>query len=83
MARMWLNLAVSRAPSLSMAVKLRDEVAAENDACADRRGGTVGRGVEAQVNPRRPWAIARERERVFLQRLAHRFHPIGDPEAWA
>jgi hypothetical protein len=29
MARMWLNLAVSRAPSLSMAVKLRDEVAAK------------------------------------------------------
>jgi len=29
MARMWLNLAVSRAPSLSMAVKLRKEVAAK------------------------------------------------------
>lgn len=29
MARMWLNLAVSRAPSLSMAVKLRNEVAAK------------------------------------------------------
>jgi TPR repeat protein len=29
MGRMWLNLAVSRAPSLSMAVKLRDEVAAK------------------------------------------------------
>ena len=28
-ARTWLNLAVSRAPSLSMAVKLRDEVAAK------------------------------------------------------
>jgi uncharacterized protein len=27
MARMWLDLAVARAPSLSMAVKLRDEVA--------------------------------------------------------
>jgi TPR repeat protein len=29
MARMWLNLAVSRGPSLSMAVKLRNEVAAK------------------------------------------------------
>ena len=29
MARMWLDLAVSRAPSLSMAVKLREEVAAK------------------------------------------------------
>ena len=29
MARMWLNLAVSRAPPLSMAVKLRKEVAAK------------------------------------------------------
>ena len=29
MARMWLDLAVARAPSLSMAVKLRDEVAAK------------------------------------------------------
>ena len=29
LARMWLNLAVSRAPSLSMAVKLRNEVAAK------------------------------------------------------
>jgi hypothetical protein len=29
MARMWLNLAVSRAPSLSLAVKLRNEVAAK------------------------------------------------------
>jgi len=29
MACMWLNLAVSRAPSLSMAVKLRNEVAAK------------------------------------------------------
>ena len=29
MARMWLNLAVSRAPSLSKAVKLRNEVAAK------------------------------------------------------
>ena len=29
MARMWLNLAVSRAPSLSMAVKLRNEVGAK------------------------------------------------------
>jgi hypothetical protein len=29
MARMWLNLAVSRAPWLSMAVKLRNEVAAK------------------------------------------------------
>ena len=29
MARMWLNLAVSRAPSLSMAVTLRNEVAAK------------------------------------------------------
>ncbi len=28
-AHMWLNLAVSPAPSLSMAVKLRDEVAAK------------------------------------------------------
>ena len=29
MARMWLDLAVARAPSLSMAVKLRDEVSAK------------------------------------------------------
>ena len=29
LARMWLNLSVSRAPSLSMAVKLRNEVAAK------------------------------------------------------
>ena len=29
MARMWLNLGVSRASSLSMAVKLRNEVAAK------------------------------------------------------
>src|SRR5208337_3875641 len=29
LARMWLNLAISRAPTLSMAVKLRDELAAK------------------------------------------------------
>jgi len=38
MARMWFNLAVSRAPSLSMAVRLRNEVAAEMRKSPRRNG---------------------------------------------